>query len=191
MSVGFCKTGIVSASGEDVKENILKYTPRSISQTSYCGYQANMTQNLSAGQTYTVQLWDVDVSHSGKDEANVGIWIYWGGGSVNLCAWAGPSNFTNGHADYLYKTFTVSSTQASGSGATNSYLNFYNSVGYVAGTMYMKIGRWKLEVGSIPTPWCLSPQDTPYIGSNHGFIESGNMMSIYENYINTKEFIEY
>jgi len=54
MSVGFYKTGIVSTNGEDVKENILKYTPRSISQTSYCGYQANMTQNLSAGQTYTV-----------------------------------------------------------------------------------------------------------------------------------------
>ena len=150
-----------------------------------------MSQNLQSGQTYTVQLWDVDVSHSGKAEANVGVWIYWGGGSVSLCSWAGPNYFTNGHADYLVKTFTISSSQASGSGATNSFLHFYNSVGYVEGTLNMKIGRWKLEKNGIPTPWCLSLSDESHIELNHGFIEQDNMMRTYPDFLQTNEFIEY
>jgi len=131
--------------------NQLKATAKSYSPPSYCGYQLEMTENLVAGETYTLQLWDVDVSHSAKTEAQLGIWIFWGGGSVMLGSWAGTDYFTNGHADYLVKTFTVTSSQAGGSGATNAWFNMYNSVGYVAGTMNMSIGRWKLEKGSIAT----------------------------------------
>lgn len=131
--------------------NQLKATAKSHNPTAYCGYQLEMTENLVAGETYTLQLWDVDVSHSAKTEAQLSIWIFWGGGSVMLGSWAGTDYFTNGHADYLVKTFTVTSSQASGSGATNAWFNMYNSVGYVAGTMNMSIGRWKLEKGSIAT----------------------------------------
>ena len=139
--------------------NLLKGTPKSVSNSSYCAYQLNMDSNLVADKTYTLQLWDVNVSHSAKTVAQTGVWIYWGGGSVHLFNWAGSTYFTNGHADYLVKTFTVTSSQASGSGASNAWFNVYNSVGYVEGTLNLTIGKWKLEEGSIPTPWCPNSSD--------------------------------
>lgn len=143
-------------------ENLLSVVPRSHNATAYNAYQLNLSENLVAGQTYTMQLWDVDVSHSEKTDAQTGVWIYWGGGSVTLGSWYGTANFTNGHADHLVKIFTVTSANASGSGASNAWLNLYNSVGYVAGTMNMKIGRWKLEKGSTPTPWLPAKTDDMY-----------------------------
>ena len=194
MGVDIYKTGIVNASGDNINPNLLLYVPKSYAPTSYTAYQFNMSENLVANQTYTMQLWDVYVSHSEKTEAQTGVWVYWGGGSVGLFNWAGPTFYTNGHADYLVKTFTVTSANASGSGATNSFLNIYNSVGYVAGTLNMKIGAWKLEKGSIATPWCMNPSDAGYVGNHHGFIERSGVAipaSFYTNHIETNEFIEY
>lgn len=177
--------------------NLTKTIPKSVSKTSYCAYQLNFTENLVANQTYTLQLWNVDVFHSAKSEAQTGVWIYWGGGSVGLFSWAGPTYFKNGHADYLVKTFTVTSTQASGSGATNSWFNVYNSVGYVEGTMSMSIEKWKLEKGSIPTGWIpdiTNPMYTQFDiatqSTNSGFIELGNQTRIYKERIDANQFIE-
>lgn len=144
---------------DGINPNRLGLFPKLYSPISYCAYQLSMTENLIAGETYTLQLWDVDVSHSEKTEARLGVWIFWGGGSVMLGSWAGPSYFTNGHADHLVKTFTITASQASGSGATNAWFNMYNSVGYVAGTMNMHIGRWKLEKGDTATPYCHTTEE--------------------------------
>ena len=139
---------------DNINNNLLYTMPKSVNTTSYNSYQFNLTENLEANQTYTLQLWDVDVYHSEKTAAQTGVWVYWGGGSVNLLAWSGPAYFTqtdttNYHADHLTRTFTVTSANASGSGAANAWLNIYNSVGYVAGTMTMHIGGWKLTKDSI------------------------------------------
>lgn len=136
--------------------NQLENIPKSVSSGSYCAYQLNLTENLVANETYTLQLWDVDVYHSAKTAAQTGVWIYWGGGSIHLFNWAGPTYFTkendtNYHADYLEKTFTVTSANASGSGAANAWFNVYNSVGNADGTRNMHIGAWKLEKGSAAT----------------------------------------
>ena len=177
--------------------NLAKTTPKSISKTSYCAYQLNLTENLVANQTYTLQLWNVDVSHSAKTEAQTGVWIYWGGGSVQLFSWAGPTYFKNGHADYLVKTFTVTSSQASGSGATNLWLNVYNSVGYVEGTLSMSIEKWKLEKGSIPTGWIPDATNPLYTqfdmamqSTNSGLIELDNQARIYKERIDANQFYE-
>lgn len=191
MGVQVFKNGIVSASGNGIGNNILSITPKSYTPTSYCGYQLNMSNNLTADTTYTMQLWDVDVSHSEKTVAQTGIWVYWGGGSCHLFNWAGSTYFTNGHADYLVKTFTVTTTQAGTSGATNAWFNMYNSVGYVAGTLSMHIGKWKLELGSHPTPWTPAPSDYN-IESDHGFIETdGSITKFYTDFAEANEFIEY
>lgn len=177
--------------------NLAKTTPKSVSKTSYCAYQLNLTENLVANQTYTLQLWNVDVSHSAKTEAQTGVWIYWGGGSVHLFNWAGPTYFKNGHADYLVKTFTVTSSQASGSGATNLWLNVYNSVGYVEGTLFMSIKKWKLEKGSIPTGWIPDATNPLYTqfdmatqSTNSGLIELDNQARIYKERIDANQFYE-
>ena len=191
MSVNITQQGLASASGQ-VNPNLFKTTPKSSTPTSYNAYQINMTENLTAGTTYTVQLWDVDVAHSEKAVANLGVWLYWGGGSVNLLSWAGTNYFTNGHADHLIATFTPTSSQASGSGATNAWINVYNSVGYVAGTMSMSISHWKLEKGSVGTPWIPASTDDIYIGGGCGFTEiDATKCSIGENCITATEFIEW
>ena len=177
--------------------NLTKTIPKSVTPTSYCGYQLNLTENLVANQTYTLQLWNVDVSHSAKTEAQTGVWIYWGGGSVHLFNWAGPTYFKNGHADHLVKTFTVTSSQASGNGAANLWLNVYNSVGYVEGTLSMSIDKWKLEKGSVPTGWIPDATNPLYTqfdmatqSTNSGLIELDNQARIYKERIDANQFYE-
>lgn len=137
--------------------NLLKNIPKFSGGTVYCGYQLDLTENLKANETYTIQLWDVNVYHTGKTAANTGIYVYWGGGLVELFHWTGPTFFiaqtNNYHADYLTKTFTPTTSQASGNGATNAWLNFYNSTPWVSGTVSMSIGKWKLERGHKATDW--------------------------------------
>ena len=50
----------------------------------------------------------------------------------------------------------------------------------------------KLEIGDKPTAFCIKELELDDYGQyNHGFIENGDMMKIYENAIETTEFIEY
>lgn len=142
--------------------NLLTIKPKSHNATAYNAYQLNLLENLQSGQTYTLQLWDVDVSHSAKTVAQTGVWVYWGGGSIHLFNWAGSSYFTNGHASYLVKTFTVTAANASGSGAANAWLNIYNSVSNASGTRNLTIGAWKLEKGSVATPFDVGINDPAY-----------------------------
>lgn len=53
--------------------NMFETTPRAATTTAYNAYQINMKTNLVAGSTYTIQLWDVNVSHTGKTAANLGV----------------------------------------------------------------------------------------------------------------------
>ena len=139
--------------------NLLRQLPKQYSSAAYNAYQLYLTENLVANQTYTIQFWDVDVFHSEKSTANLGLSVYWGGGNVSLVNMNGTDYFTNGHADYLTATFTVTSSQASGSGASNAWLNIYNSVPNVSGTMSMSIKYWKLEKGNMATDWSSAPGD--------------------------------
>ncbi len=148
-SSGYCHNAN-RASGHD---NLLLSDPKGYVPSAYNAYSIWMSENLKANQTYTIQFWDVNVSHSAKSAADLGIDVYWGGGSIRLKYWHGTSYFTNGHADYLVGTFTVTDAQASGSGSANSWLNLYNSVGNADGTRSMSIGKWKLEKGSVATSW--------------------------------------
>ena len=138
--------------------NLLSSTPTVEAKDSYLAYQLPLTQNLEAEKTYTLQLWDIDISNTGKTEDQLGIGIYWGGGNIRLYRWYGDS-----HTNYLTTTFTVTTAQASSADAVKSYLNFYNSPSNVtSATKYMSIGRWKLEEGDTPTPWCPNVNDTIY-----------------------------
>lgn len=141
-------------------ENLSISTPKYLNHGAYNAYQFSLTENLVAGNKYTIQLWDVDVSHSEKTESQLGISVYWGGGSVSLCTWRGTGYFVNGHADHLIMTFTA--PESTNSTTANAWLNIYNSVSYVAGTLYMNIGRWKLEKGEVATSWIPSSADDMY-----------------------------
>lgn len=139
--------------------NLLFETPKSYNSSLYNSYQLNLIENLKANQTYTIQLWDVTVSHTGKANNELGLGIYWGGGNVQLAPMVGPEYFTNGHADHLIYTFTPTSEQANHANASNAWLNIYNSPPGASGTRSMSIGKWKLEYGDTPTDWTPSLED--------------------------------
>ena len=138
--------------------NLLSGTPTTKAETSYLAYQIPLTQNLEAEKTYTLQLWDVNISNTGKTEDQLGIGVYWGGANIRLYRWYGDS-----HTNYLTITFTVTTEASAHADAVNSFLRFYNSPTNVSSaTKYMSIGRWKLEESDTPTPWCPNVNDTIY-----------------------------
>lgn len=142
--------------------NLIESTVKSYNPTQYLAYQLSLSENMKANTKYTIQLWDVDVSHTGKSAADLGVDVYWGGGALRMCYWHGTDYFTDGHADYLTATFYVTASTASHANAVNKWLNIYNSVVDASGTRNMSIGKWKLEVGSIATPWTPNVNDDDY-----------------------------
>lgn len=160
-------------------QNLLKLIPRDYSPTSYNSYKLTLQENLEANQTYTMQLWDVNVSHTGKTENNLGLSVYWGGGNLKLKDLNGTSYFTDGYANHLIFTFTPTTAQAEHANAANLWLNIYNSVPSADGTKNMHIGAWKLEKGNIATPWS-NDENIVYDSSgyeNNGTIIGGSISS--------------
>lgn len=140
--------------------NLLNKTPKFYGSGGYNAYQLNLSKNLEEGKTYTIQFWDVNVSHSAKTADALGISVYWGGGNIALKHLIGTNYFTNGHADYLTATFTITSSQANHANAVNAWLNIYNSFPNADGTRFMSIGDWKIEENSEPTAWTFNADNT-------------------------------
>lgn len=161
--------------------NLMLSVPIELTEThdNYVAYNVLLSEWLEEDQTYTLQLWDVDVSHSGKDTADISVSAYYCGGKVLLGGFFGTSYFTDGHADHLTLTFTPHANSVNAStdgehansgpgdqglshsnvtGAAYPYIVFYNSPPLASGTKSMTIGSWKLEKGSESTDWtpCLS-----------------------------------
>ena len=117
------------------------------------------------------------MSHSGKTAAQLGVNVYYCGGSMALGGWIGTNYFTSGHADHLtlyFTAYTSGSTVNSGgniSGSANvishstvtnttkKYIRLYNSVPSADGTKNMSVGSWKLEKGTKATDWTPAPED--------------------------------
>lgn len=190
MSVSFNKNGIIQCSGELPNENLLLTQPLLYTPTLYNAYRVS-TKHPMEDKTYTVQLWDVDVAHSGKTENTLGVGVYWGGGSIGMKKMIGTNYFTNGHADYLSFVFTPTADNLAHAHAQNSFIYIYNSPASANGTRDMKIGKWKMEYGDTPTFWIPSETDFEENYSYNGIVENGNQMSIFLSHIETKEFIEY
>jgi len=142
--------------------NYLRVSPKSYTPGNYNAYDLVLTEPLIAGQSYTLQLWDVDVSHTGKTAAQTGINIYYCGGSVTFGGWTGTNHFTDGHADHLSFTFTPTEANVGHSNVTSAAIKFirlYNSVPAADGTRFMSIGKWKLEKGNRGSDWTPAPED--------------------------------
>ena len=97
---------------------------------------------------------------------------------------------------YYESTFTATSTHASNTaGAGHGYIRVYvsNNSGMQGSTALSGTANvdWlKIEKGEVATPWILNEADEGY-SSTHGLAEKGSGMSVYENYIQTTEFIEW
>lgn len=138
-------------------ENLLKNIPKAHDAAAYNAYDLYCIEDLEEA-TYTIQLWDVDVAHSAKTTAQLGVWVYYCGGNVSFGNWAGTANFTDGHADHLTLTFTVTAANLSHSSVTNTasgskFIRLYNSVPSANGTRNLTVEKWKLEKGRKATDW--------------------------------------
>ena len=132
--------------------NYLRVGPKSYTPENYNAYDLVLTQPLEAGQAYTIQLWDVYVSHSGKTPEQLGINIYYCGGSVTFGKWQGTDYFTDGYADHLSLTFTPTEANVNHSNVTGaaSSLSGFITLSVTQGTRSMSVGKWKLEKGNRP-----------------------------------------
>lgn len=142
--------------------NYLQAEPKSHSASAYGAYDLYVTEPLEVGQTYTLQLWNVDVSHSAKTQEQLNVAVFYCGGSQTFGKWQGTEYFDNGHADHLVLTFTPNTININHSDVTNAtkkFIRLYNSVPSVSGTMYMSVGGWKLEKGNRATDWTPAPED--------------------------------
>ena len=152
--------------------NLLKNVPSAHDATLYNAYDIPLSEPLEDGITYTLQLWNVDVAHSAKTEATLGVFPYYCGGNVRFGGWTGTTYFTDGHADHLWITFTpyVSGTtitegsnnpanptnalaHSSVINATIKFIRLYNSVPSATGTRNLTVEKWKLEKGHKATDW--------------------------------------
>lgn len=154
--------------------NIAKASDAVVTPTTYNALNIYLSEPLEAEQTYVFQLWDVDVSHSAKSTAQLGVDVYYCGGTIKMSGWHGSSYFTNGHAGHLQLILTPHSSAATdaegGSESTKNsisdassvakpYINLYNSVPEASGTMNLTVGKWKLEKGNRATDWSPAPED--------------------------------
>ena len=149
-------------SGINYSTNLLT-TTKATSTTKYNAYQVNMSPNFTAEEPYTLQLGGIDISHTGKTADTLGVSVYWGGGYIPLCNWAGTNYIVNGKADYLKATFIPHNTHAN---SANSWINIYNSPPSVTGTMSLTIKDWRLTPGN----------SVPFIPDVSGYNNNGEIM---------------
>lgn len=158
--------------------NLLVSNTAVVTPTSYNALDVYLSEELEENQPYVLQLWDVDVSHTGKNADTLNVSIYYCGGAICIGGWQGTSYITNGHADHLVMYFTPYANYIDTTGvnrfnggngyglshqdvgnATNKYIRFYNSPSNATGTKNLTIGRYKLEKGNTPTAWSSAEED--------------------------------
>lgn len=159
---------------QSTEQNLAITTGARIAPADYGALDMYLSEALVSGQQYTLKLWDVNVSHSGKTASNLGVFVYYCGGQVCVGNWTGTGYFTNGHADELDMTFTpyTNANTITNRGApagdlsnttvtstTNKYIRLYNSVSYADGTKNLTVGKWKLIKGSSIQNWSIAPED--------------------------------
>jgi len=187
MSASFHKTGVITANGNNINENLCIDSMKNFGQssTAYNVVQYNLSESLIEGDKYTISA-KVNMS-----EERASVAFYLSGGSYKLVGWL-LRNDTGMYSG----TFTATATHAaSTAGDGHGYVRVYSSSnatggnGSLAGTA--NVDWIKLEKGELVTPWCQNAADYGYVGLSHGFIEIGDMMKIYDEYIETAEFIEF
>ena len=196
-SVSFDKNGIVSAGGNDANPNMLiesmKY--KSIVKTTYDVGDFNLSESMIANETYTIS------AHINTSSEKQSVGFFLSGGSISLKSWLPITE-----DGYYSATFTATSTIANNTGKSANNTSISTSHGFVrvyisnntasqgstpvTGTA--NVDWIKLEKSSTPTHWVQNENDYGYVGpNNNGFFETSNMMKIFDNHVETTEFIEY
>ena len=135
----------------NVNPNLLSSVPdfyESSGSDTFLIYRIPLTEDLIAGKTYTIQLWNVDICYEYIIPEEYCIFIVWGK-KINYIS---DINIPNGHSDYLAFTFVAQNRDVGAS--TNPWIDIYDvSEGTSESTThYVHIEQWKLESGDTATP---------------------------------------
>ena len=158
MGVSFTKSGIVTASGIKVGENLIKNSVERIinsSETNNNNYLTIVT-GLTIGETYT---FSAVVELEGTDNEKCTIYNYKSNESTT-----GRPIIKNFIADGITRdswTFT----------AVNSAVIVYAGVNGSTKGIKAIYKYAKLELGSTPTPWIPNSADYGVVPTQHGFAE--------------------
>lgn len=198
MSVKFEKAGIVRADGTGINPNLVL---NSVSATGSHLESGNEYMALNLGQSYmditsgtTVTIsFDLEIKYVTESTY---FYIY----NTNN---KGPKQINgvnigtqvfSGHTvgETIKKRVSATTTIINRSETptiTDNYIEFYTT--YNTGNVF-KISNLKIELGSVPTPWCPNEADAEYVGTAIGFSEANSNPSIGKaGYVQATEFIEW
>ncbi len=149
------------------------------------------------GLTLTLSC-DVLLENVVKGTTNYYVALYKSGQTIDG-SWRSPSIISK--SDFITSDY-LDPTKLNGKGwqrvwmaiqfgdyAWNSGYKFSLYARDYTGDTYWK--NFKIELGSVPTPWCPNSADYGAVPTQHGFAEQDALMKVYEDYITTTEFIEY
>lgn len=222
IAVQFEKTGVVNASGEGVNPNLLTNSRTIVfgkpnwvlgSGASQDGTDENgmtIIKNTGTSANWsalielplisyaTVRDKTIILSFLAKSNISTQIQYF----TASLCT----SSSTTRTKYFTFGSFTPTTewkqyfitnsiadakfTSGSGTVATTDrfYLQFYNH--YTDANVWVK--QFKLELGSVATPWCPNETDDIYTGTAVGFAEANGNPSIGKaGYVQATEFIEW
>lgn len=213
-NVSFKKTGIVYAIGKIFNDNILTntkdfiipsggasaaltadtyngfiirhYSAREGSSYRELAFYNNFVDVVSEG-SYTQSFW---AKGSGK------VRCHFYGGNIGVARNVSSQNVvttaSDGNIEITlssdWQRYWVTHTLKS---STNTPTKKHVLLRVMDGTNEVYVCGWKLEEGNIATPWTMNPNDWGYIENQHGFLETGDIMSMFDTHIRANEFIEY
>lgn len=220
MSVSFGKNGIVTTSGIEVGENLMPNSLQmqlgssnastgtwrtagsntmtrsrvQIDDITY-GFQNVGIQTANDGSCYGINSFPTNASTQYTISMDARL-ISGSGGfagfSIQKCT-VNSGSYTNIDKNYYVTPLSTDWTRCwiTFTTDTSTTRNIY--IGITTGDIDVttQMCRVKLELGSTPTPWIPNVNDYGDVPTLHGFAEQNTLMSVYEDYITTPEFIEY
>ncbi len=195
------KTGIMSASGE-INENLVCHsdvfrtgshangvTPSVNADGTYQVIAATGNSNYSSSWQAVDALNNVESSFTDGDPFTVSFWI-----KSDDCATTNPPRIYlkpgMGYYSMIGKV-TSQYSQVYYSGTWKSENALVPHLGWSGLSGTYTICHWKIEKGSVPTPWVPNELDDIYTGNINGFIETADLSRISEEYIEGNNFYEY
>ena len=209
IAVQFEKTGVVNASGEGVNPNLILDS----SIVTRGGNGANITRSYEADGSVKIIASSSNGNYAflgfARDSNdNVGANMSVGDPYTISCdakiesGTVLPTLFINGGNSYKQLN-PVNGTIITGKWMRVFYTSTWNAPGTSYGNIALHLGfsgaigtyyfrNFKLEKGSVPTPWIPNETDNIYVGSTLGFTELETIPSIGKaGYVQATEFIEW
>lgn len=186
MSVQFNKSGVVNASGNGVNPNLLTANPcYGGNRWTALGNGVKVDWTSNAGDTYWYLRLGTGVTLVQGDTYTLSFQCSGMGSNTVSFHWCNLQDYgvtlQNGWNSY---SFAMPSTNI-----TNP---FFDDINRDATLSDLRLWNFKLEKGSVPTPWIPNETDNIYVGSTLGFTEAEDTPSIGKaGYVQATEFIEW